>query len=124
MLWADTNLKLTCYYLRYRDIISRATVAADITLENVRRTHDLRANESNHDSDWPKNIEMLQEFLRGYLGETRIPLAYVIRDDLTIPAVDPLGGYTSVQDEMIARAPHESTPGMILPTYQADHPKV
>ena len=115
LLRAETNLNLECYYLRYRDRTSRAKVAADITLKNVRRIHDLCATERNHDNvtafpsltdyDWIKNIEMIQEFLRGYLGETRIPLAYVIRDDPEIPVVDPPGNYTNVQDEMIAHAP-------------------
>ena len=75
-------------------------------LKNLCCTYDLRATERNHEnvtaipfltaSDWAKNIETLQEFLRGYLGETGISLAYVIRDDPSISAVDPPGGYTNV----------------------------
>ena len=49
-LRSETNLKLTCYYLRHRDRTSRATLAADITLENVRHTHDLRTTERNNDN--------------------------------------------------------------------------
>ena len=105
-LWAETKLKLVCHYLCHHDRTLPATVAADITLDNVCHTNNLCATERNHEnatavplltaSYWPKNIEMLQEFLRGHLGETRIPLAYVIRNEPAIPAVDPPDGFTSV----------------------------
>ena len=105
-LRAETNLKLEYHYLRHHDRTLCATVAADITIENVCHTNNLCETERNHEnataiplltaSYWPNNIEMLQEFLRGHLGETRIQLAYVVRDEPAVPVVDPPDGFTSV----------------------------
>ena len=44
---------------------------------------------------------------RLYLGEQKIPLAYVVRKDEDVPAINPAdGSYATVQDAMIARAKH------------------
>lgn len=52
-------------------------------------------------------MESIEEYLRSYLGERKIPLAYVIRKDDAIPiGVDPPTNCPTKQDEMIARAPH------------------
>ena len=78
--------------------------------------------------DWPKTMEAILEYLRSYLGDHKIPLAYVVRKDATVPAADPTGGYFTIQDEMIARAKHFTlgagdvqTPD---PTYVANREKV
>ena len=114
---AETNLKLMCYFLRYRRSTSRDTEAAVITLDAVRslKTHkdweahhvDVAAPEIN-DKDWARTFEAIDEWLRGCLGEfSKIPLAYVIRDNAAI-AADPVAPATwpSRVDEMIERAPH------------------
>ena len=114
---AETNLKLMCYFLRYRRSTSRDTEAAVITLDAVRslKTHkdwevnhvDVAAPEIN-DRDWARTFEAIDEWLRGCLGEfSKIPLAYVIRDNAAITA-DPvaLATWPSRVDEMIERAPH------------------
>ena len=95
---------------------------------------DLRAFEESYsapedtptinDKDWPKTMDSLSEYLCYYLGETKIPLAYVIRDDVDIPA-DPDPAAT-VQYEMIFRAPHHtgdpnSTPKI---TFKTDNHKL
>ena len=86
-LRAETNLKLACYFLRCRTRTSRLTVPADITLENVRDLKEYRDWEKAHEDveppelkrDWPRNMENLEEYLRGCLGSiSRIPLAYVL----------------------------------------------
>ena len=51
-------------------------------------------------------MERVHEYLRSYLGEQKIPLAYLVRKDDAIPTIDPDGGYLTVQDEMIACARH------------------
>jgi hypothetical protein len=58
--------------------------------------------------DWPKTMETIKEQLRSCLGERKIPLAYVFRKVGEVPNVveDALTNYTTIQDEMIARAPH------------------
>ena len=49
-------------------------------------------------------MEGIDEYLRSVLGERKIPLAYVIRKNEEIGAN--AERYATVQDEMIARAPH------------------
>jgi hypothetical protein len=44
------------------------------------------------------------KYLRLYLGEQKTPLAYVVKRDEDVPAIDPDGSYATAQDEMIARA--------------------
>ena len=68
-------------------------------------------------------MECLVEFFRSYLGETGIPLGYVIRKDALVPD-EPDGGYATVYDEMIRRAPHLDAAGHNLPTYLTDRTKV
>jgi hypothetical protein len=57
--------------------------------------------------DWQRTMEALCEFFGSILGETSVPLAYVIRENVEIPPdTDPSEGYITVAEEMIARAPH------------------
>ena len=46
--------------------------------------------------DWPRMIEAVEEWLRGCLGVTKIPLAYVIRPEEAVKpeAEDPCILYT------------------------------
>jgi len=114
-LVAENNLKLTCFFLRYKQRTSRTLVAAEITLANIRAFRDYRTYEEGHEDpdapeinskDWPRTIEALEEYLRDCLGTTKIPLAYVVRVDEAVPGdPDPTDGYDSKQDELIARAP-------------------
>lgn len=89
-LRAENNLKLMCCYLRFKEKASRVVVPADVTLNAVRKLCDHHNWEKAHKDteapkinsrDWPKTIEGIEEWLRGCLGVTGIPLAYVIRDD-------------------------------------------
>ena len=77
--------------------------------------------------DWSRNIESIEEWLRGCLGVTKIPLSYVVRAEELMPAVTPVGGYRSLQDELIACAPiREGNAGNAAYTadYLADRSKV
>ena len=121
-----------CYYLRFKVRTSRTVVAADITLENVRALKDLRDYEEQQEDgtppelnarNWPKTIEMIEEWLRGCLGITKIPLAYVIREDEELPN-DPNEEYDSLADEMIARAPIKHEDESYVPTYLTDRQRV
>lgn len=116
-LRAENHMKLLAFYLRHQDRVSRSVQVPDITLETIRALRELRDFESTYKAttddapnintkDWPKTMESIHEFLRSYLGEHKIPLAYVVRKDDGVPAEDPVGGYLTVQDEMIARAKH------------------
>jgi len=130
---AEDNLQLACYWLRYQKRTSRIPTAAQITLENIRSLRELKEWEEEHKDvekpeinpkDWPRTIEAIEEYLRGCLGVTKIPLAYVVRDTQDIPAVDPAGNYANRQDELIARAPITDANGNFVPTYLSDRTRV
>ena len=134
-LRAENNLKLACFFLKFRTRTSRATTAAQITLDSVRVLRDHREWEKNHKDvdapeinarDWPRTIDAIEEWLRGCLGVTKIPLAYVVRDNVEALTVDPVGGFTSKQEEQIARAPIVTVAGgnVFTATYMSDHAKV
>ena len=135
-LRAESNLKLARYWLRHRVRISRAVTVPSITIDNIEMTRELRVWEDAHENpkevptidtrDWPKTIEAMEEYLRNYLGETGIPLAYVVRKNEAVKpeADDPPGNYTSSVDEMIARAPHKDVADAYLPVYLSDRQKV
>ena len=110
---AEANLKLACYFLRYKANTSTNVQPLDITLQSVRAIREHKNWEEQHkdvdppeipNKNWPRNIESLEEFLRGCLGVTGIPLAYVVRSSLD-PVDEPAGGWSSRQDELINRAP-------------------
>ena len=113
---AEGHLKLLSFYLRHRARVSRMVAPADVTLEAIRSVRDLREFESTYKApteaptinakDWPKTMESIEEYLRSYLGERKIPLAYIIRKDEMLPVDDGTVSYPTIQDEMIARAPH------------------
>ena len=135
-LRAEANLKLAVYYLKYLERTSRQADASNITLVNVRSFRAHKQWELEHKDvaaptinmkDWPKTIQSLVEYLKGCLGVTKIPLAYVIRDE---PGVfpDPQGGHATRQQELIARAPilagGGSTHSPFTQTYLDDRSKV
>ena len=132
-LRAENNLKLACYFLRYRERTSRDVGVQDITLDNVRTLHEHKDWEEAHEDvdaptintrDWPRTIDSIEEWLRGCLGVTKIPLAYVVRESEVATQVDPVGGYPSKQDELIARAPIYSAGLQHTATYLADRARV
>ena len=136
LLRAELNLKLACYYLRFKDRTSRVVGDPEINLVNVRRLRNHRDWQKSHKDvdapelslrDWSRNIESIEEWLQGCLGVTNIPLAYVVRAKELMPVVTPVGGYRSLQDELIARAPiREGNAGNAAYTadYLADRSKV
>lgn len=134
---AEDNLKLACYFLRYRKRTSRPLLADDIELDAIYALEELRGYEKDHDAavdpptidtrDWPRTIESLEEYFRSVLGETsKIPLAYVIREeeDPAPSADDPPTNYDSRQEELIARAPMRGPDGRFTETYLGDRAKV
>ncbi|KAI2510102.1 hypothetical protein MHU86_4269 [Fragilaria crotonensis] len=134
---AETNLKLLAFYLRHKLRTSRSIAPAAVTLESIRSIRELRDFEATYKpsddvptinaKDWPKTMESILEYLRSYLGDKKIPLAYVVRKDENVPEADPDGGYATVQDEMIARAPHFTMTGAVRtldPTFLVNREKV
>jgi hypothetical protein len=129
-LRAENNLKLACFYLKHRYRVLRVVLPVEIALVNVRALVGLRLSEEKYkdpkekpkisNKDWPKTMEVIEEYLRAYHGETGIPLAYVICLEVAVPAEEPVDGYSDVTDEMIARAPHLDAAGQPLSTYHDD----
>lgn len=68
-LKAENNLKLMCYYLRYKDRASTPVDFQDITEANVRSLRDYRQWENDHEDpsaptltfkDWPRTIDAIE----------------------------------------------------------------
>lgn len=121
-LRAETNLKLAVYWYHHHVRTSRVPIITEMTLVNVRALAKLRDAENEHSdpnvlptvkgSDWPKILESLQEYFRGFIGLKGTPLSYVIRTAEEVPdaAKDPSFGqtnsvYLTREEEMVARAP-------------------
>ena len=130
---AETNLKLMVYYLRHRLRTSRALAAADVTIDNISALKPRKDFEKDHEDadppkinprNWPKTIEGLEEWLRNCLGVSKVPLAYVIREDIAVPAADPADGYPDVHTELIARAPIRRDDDTYHPNYLIDRTTV
>ena len=129
---AENNIKLSAYFLQFKERTSRAPDAANITLANVRSLLDHMKWEETQDDvdaptldekDWPHTIEAIEEWFRGCLGDSlKIPLAYVIMTDED-PAGDPAAGWTSKADKLIGRAPIR-VGGNPLRNFLADNIKV
>lgn len=136
-LRAENNLKLMCYYIRHKGNTGRNLVWADVTLEGIRSLLEFRNAEDKHEdpsaptitgNDWPKNIDTMEEYLRGCRGTTGLPLAYVIRaeEQVVATADDPAANYSNPIEELIARAPILNPVDGIgyLPTFVLDRAKV
>ena len=70
-------------------------------------------------------MEAIEEYLRNHLGETGIPLVYVVQKDEAVPpeADDPATNHESATDEMVAHAPYNNVAGDLLPMFIADRRK-
>jgi fermentation-respiration switch protein FrsA (DUF1100 family) len=93
---------------------------AAISSEAVRALKDLKIAEEDHvnptnkpvikDDNWPRTIDDIEEYLRNHLGQTKIPLAYIVsRKDENVPPPhgnDPLVNYTIAQNKLFAQALH------------------
>jgi hypothetical protein len=134
---AETNLQLAAYTVRHYARISRNINIPAMNPTSVRRLRELKIKESSRDGDpptlpkidpknWPKTIDAIQDHFSTLLGETKAPLAYVIRDMAAVPdeVDDPPENYATPEEEMISRMPHVDAAGDELPTYQHDRTKV
>ena len=134
---AETNMQLASYTVRHHNRISRATNVTAMNPTSIRRLRELKIKEDSRDGDpptaptidpknWPKTMDALQDYFCCVLGETKAPLAYIIRDVATVPdeADDAPDNYDTPENEMIARMPHQDAQGDDLPTYIHDRSKV
>jgi hypothetical protein len=92
---SDTNLKLAVCYLHHQARISRIVAPAGVAITVVRRLCSTKEYEENfkvtadqptiNEKDWPRTMEATHEFFGSVLGETGVPLAYVVRENVEIP---------------------------------------
>jgi hypothetical protein len=68
-------------------------------------------------------LDNIESYLSKYVGDTKVPLSYVIRDEsVVIPDFDdPSANYETQQAEMVARAPHADAAGDPHPVYVQDN---
>jgi hypothetical protein len=101
---AETNLQLASYTVRHHMRISRNVNIPGMNPTSARRLREFKIKEGLRDQDpptlpkidpknWPKTIDAIQDHFSTCLGETKAPLAYIIRDEATVPveADDPQG---------------------------------
>jgi hypothetical protein len=134
---AETNMQLASYTVRHHNRISRATNVPGMNPTSIRRLRELKIKENSRVTEapaapkidpknWPKTMDALQDYFNCILGETKAPLAYVIRDVAAVPdeADDPATNYDTPENEMVACMPHQDAAGVDLPTYIHDRSKV
>jgi hypothetical protein len=135
---ADANVQLASHTVRHDNSrVSRTTDVVAMNPTHVRRLRELKIKEDSCDSNlplaptidpknWPKTIDALQDCFSSVLGETKAPLAHVIRDvaAATAEADDDPNNYDTPENEMISWVPHQDAAGLDLPTYVHDRSKV
>jgi hypothetical protein len=115
---ADTNLKLAVFHLRHQARILRIAAPTSVALTVVRSLHSTNEYEESfkvtveqpviNEKYWPRTMYAIRKFFGSVLGETAVPLAYVVGENVKIPpGTDPSEGYIAVAEDMIARAPHK-----------------
>jgi hypothetical protein len=113
-----TNLKLCVYYLKQTETVKRKPVANSITLMLVcsycdQQCHEVSLKRTTEEpvinyKYWTITLETIKEYLTSQYGGTGATLYYVVQRDIEVKseAEDPTEGYETVDQEMIARAPH------------------
>ena len=132
-LKAENHLKMLCFYLRHRRRTSNTIAIAQATPANVRALLPLSRSEKEHKDPklpefsnkvfkiWTRVFDILDDYFRNCLGTTKIPLAYIIQDDVE-PMADPPSGWPNRTEEMVSRAPHTSgNPPVPTQAYKEDN---
>lgn len=117
----EKRLKMLRYYMLHLQRIQRPFDAVEATLVRLAEVYVLKEEEDNEDDDDVKlpskltnidkvrvTLEDIDDYLVRKRGISGVPLSYVVRADVAVPAgVDDLGfGNPSYSLEMIQRAPH------------------
>jgi hypothetical protein len=87
---------------------------------------DLTEKPIINDKNWQRTLDDVEEYLCNHLGQTHIPLSYVVRKNEQVPPhlVDPPNNYTSIQDEMISRAPQLDDDGERILLFMTNNKRV
>ena len=115
-LRAKNKLKLSRFFLKHKTRTVRVSVPTDIMLDSVRILPDIKDSEKEHTDplvslaidakNWPKTMDILEEYLRGRIVVKGVPLYYVVRSkEVVAPSLDePEMIFLSAEDEMVPRA--------------------
>ena len=119
-LMAEANLQRVIYYTKHFKRIRHTCKHAYVELFKVWSMYHQREMEESHKDpevvpavdprDWPKTLEMVEEYIRGFCRVDGQPLRYGLREDLIAPvaAHDPTyrsngSEYFTHDEKMIAR---------------------
>ena len=98
---SEENIQGMIYNIKHFKRIGRICTHSDVDLDKVREMYHQRYLEEAHKDpevvptvnpkDWTKNLETVEEYIRGFWGVDEKPLSYRLRDDLISPvaASDP-----------------------------------
>jgi hypothetical protein len=112
------NLKRFVYYLKHMERVQSQPIPNAINLVLVRSYRDQQRHEVGfkktieepeiNDKDWPMNLEKIKYYLASQYGDTGATLDYVVRPEIAVKPEeeDPPENYETVDQEMMARAPH------------------
>ena len=86
-------------------------------MTNVHLLRELKESKKEHkdpvvspviDADnWPKNMQILEEYLRVHIGVKGVPLSYVVKSEKSVAHSldEPETSFSSAEDEIVLRAP-------------------
>ena len=133
----QSNLKLATFWIMHRlERVQRPTAPSDVTRAAIDPFTGQQKTEDTYEppteppkideKNWAKTMEAMDEWLRLIPGERRLPLAYVIWKDFSLPEdEDPAESYPSITNEMVRHAPIGTTnpDGTITyhPTFHVDN---
>ena len=115
------RLEMLRFYVHHCTRIQRTLVAADMTIIRLQHVYKMKETEEQlakakdklelpskivKIDDVRTNIEDLDDYLLEKRGESGLPLAYVVRDTVEPPLVDPGFGLPTSIAEMVARGDH------------------
>ncbi|KAL3809730.1 hypothetical protein ACHAXA_011325 [Cyclostephanos tholiformis] len=118
---AQANFGLMCYYINHvMKRTDRPLTWPSVTLPQVKTMRpQIQQEDTAKDpavvptinaKNWPRTMELVENYIRGHLGVDKTPLSYVIRANLFPPpaADDPIFGtadieYLSIDEEIITR---------------------
>jgi hypothetical protein len=129
---AERNLGLLVFWLKHLVRVSCTPRAQDITVAMLRGwIHHNKAYKATlmapvdskpkiNVKDWSHTMDNIKNYLTQCPGETKIPLAYVVRKEVEVidEAMDPVEDFKTLEHEMIYHAPH----GTMI--YKMDNAKV
>jgi hypothetical protein len=119
---AVSNRKLCVYYLKHMERVQRQPVPNAINLVLVHSYRDQQRHEVGfkntdeepeiNDKYWPRTLEKIKDYLASQYGVTGETLDYVVRPEIAVKpeAEDPPENYETVDQEIMARAPHTGRP--------------